>query len=142
MADIRHQIQIAAKPETIFALVATAEGLTKWWAADVKESGGLVDLGFFNRTTIYRLRLVESNAAADAEWMCESGVEWAGTRIGFRLRAGGPGTVLAFVHSGWKAETEYFTSCNTTWGELMFRLKGAAEGKGRGPLFLTNGMDV
>jgi hypothetical protein len=33
--------------------------------------------------------------------------------------------------------TEYFTSCNTTWGDLMFRLKSAAEGKSRGPLFLA-----
>ncbi len=142
MADIRHLIQIAAKPETIFPLVATAKGFTEWWAADVTEPGGLADLGFFNRTTVYQLRLVESKAPGEAEWACESGMEWAGTRIGFKLKAGGPGTVLQFAHAGWKAETDYFWSCNTTWGELMFRLKAATEGKGRGPLFLANGMDV
>jgi hypothetical protein len=32
---------------------------------------------------------------------------------------------------------DYFTSCNTTSGELIFRLKAAAEGKPRGPLFLA-----
>jgi hypothetical protein len=32
-------------------------------------------------------------------------------------------------------EKDYFSSCNTTWAELMFRLKAAAEGKLRGPLF-------
>jgi len=28
-------------------------------------------------------------------------------------------------------------SCNTTWGELMYRLKTASEGKSREPLFLA-----
>lgn len=44
-------------------------------------------------------------------------------------------SLLRFSHAGWQAETEYFVSCNTTWGELMFRLKAAAEGKNPGPLF-------
>jgi uncharacterized protein YndB with AHSA1/START domain len=141
MADIRHSIQIAAKPEEVFPLVATAKGLSAWWAADVTEPGGTVDLGFFNRSTVYRLRLAASDASSEADWRCENGAEWNGTRIAFRLKAGGPGTVLQFVHGQWQAETDYFVSCTTTWGELMFRLKAAAEGKKRGPLFPVNGMD-
>ena len=43
--------------------------------------------------------------------------------------------MLRFTHAGWRAEYDYFLSCNTTWGELMFRLKSAAEGKSCGPLF-------
>jgi hypothetical protein len=31
-------------------------------------------------------------------------------------------------NAGWRSESEYFTSCITTWGELMFHLKSAAEG--------------
>jgi hypothetical protein len=38
-------------------------------------------------------------------------------------------------HADWQAETDYFTMCTTTWGELMYRLKAAAEGKSPGPLF-------
>jgi hypothetical protein len=49
-------------------------------------------------------------------------------------------TVLRFKHMYWAAETDYFVSCNTTWGELMFRLKAAAEGKGIDPLFKKNGL--
>lgn len=45
------------------------------------------------------------------------------------------GTMLRFSHADWKAETDYVLACNTTWGELMFRLKACAEGKTRGPLF-------
>jgi hypothetical protein len=40
----------------------------------------------------------------------------------------------------WRAETDYFVACTTTWGELMFRLKATAEGKTPGPLFSATGM--
>jgi len=135
MADIRHALQIAAAPDKTYPLVATAGGFEQWWAADVTESGGIVDLGFFNRSTVYRLRLEIDQPPTHAEWICESGKEWRGTRISFRLEVRGSSTLLRFTHEGWESETEYFTSCNTTWGELMFRLKSAAEGKSRGPLF-------
>ncbi len=54
MPDIQHSIQIAAKPEAICPLVATAKGFSQWWAADVTESGGAVELSFFKRATVYR----------------------------------------------------------------------------------------
>ena len=127
MADIQHSIQIAAKPEKVYPLVATAKGLGQWWATDITEPDGTVELGFFNRTTVYRLRLISSTPPSQVEWSVETGQEWTGTRIVFRLAAGGAGTVLRFTHAGWQSETDYFVSCNTTWGELMFRLKSAAD---------------
>ncbi len=140
MADIRHAIQIAAPAARIYPLVATAQGFGRWWAADVTESDGRVELGFFNRTTVYVLRLAGAAAPTHAGWLCESGREWSGTRIDFRLEPKGAATLLRFTHAGWAAETDYFVSCNTTWGELMFRLKAAAEEKSAGPLFLAASM--
>jgi hypothetical protein len=140
MPDIRHAIQIAEKPEAIYPLVSTAHGLGRWWAEDITESASTVDLGFFNRATIYKLRLEVGKAPAQVEWLCQSGDEWGGTHIIFRMEARGEGSMLRFTHAGWRSETDYFTSCNTTWGELMFRLKAAAEGKRSGPLFLANEM--
>jgi hypothetical protein len=137
MADIQHSIPIAAKPETIYPLIATAKGFGQWWAADITEFGGAVDLGFFNRATIYRLRLKVDEPPTQAEWICETGDEWNGTHITFRLEGRASGTLLRFTHGGWRSETDYFLNCNTTWGELMYRLKSAAEGKPRGPLFLA-----
>jgi quinol monooxygenase YgiN/uncharacterized protein YndB with AHSA1/START domain len=139
-ADIRHSIQIAAKPEAVYPLVATGEGFKQWWAADVTEAGGAVELGFFNRSTVHRLRLAESRPPLHAEWVCETGNEWSGTRIGFRLEARGAETQLHFTHAGWRSESDYFINCTTTWGELMYRLKAAAEGKPKGPLFLLGGL--
>src|SRR5580765_4201277 len=135
MAEIRHLIQIAAKRETIYTLVATARGFAKWWATDVTESPGVVELGFFNRATVYRLRLESGIPPTQVEWVCETGDEWKGTRIVISLEEGGPGTLLRFTHAGWASESDYFVSCNTTWGELMFRLKAVAEGKPARPLF-------
>jgi hypothetical protein len=141
MSDIRHLIQIAADSKSVFPLVASADGLKKWWAEDVSEdSTGLVSLAFFNRTTVYRLKAEELNANATAIWRCQSGHEWEGTRLIFELVSKGAQTQLWFTHAGWAAETEYFRSCNTTWGELMFRIKSAAEGQSGHPLFTRDGL--
>jgi hypothetical protein len=99
---------------------------------------GEVELGFFNRTTTYRLKLELDKPPVEAEWLYQFGKEWVGTHLVFRLEPRGSTTFLRFLHRGWQAPTEYFISCNKTWGELMFRLKSAAEGKPRGPLFLAS----
>jgi hypothetical protein len=140
MADIRHRIQIAATQEDVYRLTATAEGFRAWWAADTIRTEDAIELGFFKRATVYRLKPVETNVPLKAEWICETGDEWGGTHLMFDVKAQGSGSVLQFAHAGWRAETDYFVSCNTTWGELMFRLKASAEGKSHGPLFLADGM--
>ena len=135
MADINHMIRIAAPVERVAALVGTADGFTRWWAEDVTSPpDGTVSLGFFNRQTIYVLRPVE-HGPNRIVWRVESGHEWAGSDIRFDLAADKSATVLRFSHANWRAVTDYFTSCNTTWGELMFRIAADAEGHGRGPLF-------
>ncbi len=140
MPDIKHSIQISATPEQVYPLASTAQGFAQWWAADVTQPADTVDLGFFNRATVYRLKLALEQPPGQAEWVCESGDEWSGTRIAFRLEATKSGTQLRFTHGGWRTESDYFLSCNTTWGELMFRLKAAAEGNTPGPLFSRDGM--
>jgi len=140
MADIKHSIQIFANPEQIYPLVATAKGFGQWWAKDITEPTGVVELGFFKRATVYRLRLEADQPPARVEWACETGDEWNSTRITFQMEATESGTLLRFTHAGWRAESDYFVSCNTTWGELMYRLKAVAEGKTPGPLFSAGGM--
>lgn len=141
MPDLVHLISIAAPPGTLFPLVATAPGLAQWWAEDVGVSpDGAVELRFFGGTTVYRLRPQTQLAPHRAIWVCETGKEWAGTRLTFELTPGGPGTTLRFGHTGWREATEYFVSCNTTWGALLFRLRALAEGHALGPLFLRGGL--
>jgi hypothetical protein len=94
----------------------------------------------FKRNTLYRLQPKRATAPREAEWGCTTGEEWAGTRIVFGLKEDRGKTTVRFAHADWRAETDYFVSCNTTWGELMYRLKAAAEGKTPGPLFSMAGM--
>jgi hypothetical protein len=77
MADIRYSLQIAAEPEAIYPLVSTATGFGEWWAEDVTESARTVDLGFFNRATIYRLRLEANEAPLHSAWVCEAATNGA-----------------------------------------------------------------
>jgi len=140
--DIKHSIQIDAAPQQVFPLTATAEGFSRWWAADVTRAAGDrgVELGFFNRATVYRLQPVQIAAPRQAHWLCDSGKEWSGTRLLFDMAEQDGKTLLRFTHAGWQAETDYMVSCTTTWGELMFRLKATAEGKTPGPLFSATGL--
>jgi len=142
MPDIKHSIQIEATPQLVFPLVASAKGFARWWAADVTEDSANehVELGFFNRATVYGLHPVQFAAPRQAHWLCQSGKEWSGTRLLFDLTEQKGQTLVRFTHADWQAETDYFVSCNTTWGELMFRLKAVAEGKTAGPLFSKTGM--
>jgi hypothetical protein len=140
MANLVHSIQTNASAERVYTLVATGDGFAEWWAADVTEQNGAVDLGFFNRQTVYRLRQGSQEPPQSAEWLCETGAEWKGTRLIFVLERRSAGTLVRFMHADWSKETDYFAACNTTWGALMLRLKAAAEGRAPGPLFLKDGM--
>ena len=142
MPDIHHLIDIAAPPATVYPLVSSATGLSQWWAEDIEATGltGAIQLCFFNRSSIYRLELVTSEEGKRAVWYCGTGKEWQGTRIEFLLSAASTGTRLRFAHIGWQEATDYFRSCNTTWGVLMFHLKAAGEGLGHGPLFSRDGL--
>ena len=141
MPDIKHSITIDAQPERIHPLITSAAGFRQWWAAQVTQdnSTGSVELTFFNRATVYVLKLVRK-APLEVEWLCQTGKEWEGTRLHFQMALAANSTLVRFTHAGWKSETDYFVACTTTWGELMFRLKAAAEGRGSGPLFTADGI--
>jgi hypothetical protein len=141
VADIVHSIGVSTKPGALFSLVSSGTGFQAWWAQDVVvKPDGAIELGFFGRTTVYRLRVIVLEPTRKAVWECETGQEWSGTRLVFELEAQGETTLVRFTHAGWARASEFFVSCNTTWGGLMFRLKAAAEGRAPGPLFLASSL--
>jgi hypothetical protein len=142
MPDIKHSISIVAEPQLAYPLVATGQGFAQWWASDVTEekAGGTVELGFFKRATVYGLKPIQLVAPRQAHWHCTTGKEWSGTRLLFDLAQDGKNTLLRFTHADWHAETDYFVSCTTVWGELLFRIKATAEGQTPGPLFDAAGL--
>jgi hypothetical protein len=142
MPDIRHAITVDAPSDRVSQLVSSADGLAMWWAEDVVKVPGsaAIELGFFDRSTVYRL--VRKPVPQEIRWACETGQEWAGTELVFRLQPKGEQTLLEFSHERWADASPYFVSCNTVWGHLMFKLKDAAErGGSPRPLFTRTGME-
>jgi len=97
MPDIHHRIPIAASADAVIDLVADGPGLTRWWAEDVtSDADRQVSLGFFDRTTVYRLRRLQQNRDV-VRWRCESGDEWHDTELHFSVVPEGEGVVLEFT---------------------------------------------
>ena len=141
MANITYSISIEASRERVFPLVASGSGFSQWWTADASEdlSTGIVELAFFNRTTVYRLKPIQISTSWTTEWLCQTGQEWTGTRLLFELTETYGKTQLRFTHTDWKAKTDYFVACTKVWEELMLCLKAVAEGGAISPLIPRDG---
>jgi len=137
MAEMKHQIPIKAAPAKVYAALATQAGLRGWWTADsttAEKIGGNAEFGFDKRGMIFHMKIEELDPATLVVWSCHGDhPEWNGTRLTWKLSPQNGGTVVRFSHSNWKDASEFYDTCNSTWGELMHRLRDYAEGKNPGP---------
>jgi uncharacterized protein YndB with AHSA1/START domain len=131
MPDLKHMIPINAAPEKVYAAVATQAGMRGWWTADTQmdeKIGGKAEFGFDRREAVFRMtidRLVPSNTVVMS---CQGDEpEWAGTTLDWTIEPAPEGALLRFTHRGWREPTDFCASCNSMWGNLMFRLKAFAE---------------
>jgi uncharacterized protein YndB with AHSA1/START domain len=131
MADMIHEIRVAASPEAVYAAIATQDGLRGWWTADTTaepRAGTIARLGFGHRASIFEMRVEALDPGRRVEWSClGDNEEWKGTRLTWTVDPDEGGTRLRFVHGGWRSTEGWFGVCNSTWGELMYRLKAYAE---------------
>ena len=139
MAEIKHQIPIDATSAKVYSALTTQAGLQSWWTtdADVEERiGGKAVYGFERRGMVFRMKTEKLEPEKLVVWSCSGDhPEWAGTMLTWTISSEGGKTVLRFTQSGWKSISEFCTECNTSWGELMHRIKGYSEGKTPGPLW-------
>ena len=137
MAEIRHQIRINATPDQVYAALATRIGLQNWWTADTKideEVGGEAEFGFDRRQMVFRMIIEKLEPAVRVVWTCNGDhPEWTGTILTWNIAREDDATVLRFTHGGWKTVSEFCATCNSTWGELLYRLKDYVEGHNPGP---------
>jgi uncharacterized protein YndB with AHSA1/START domain len=137
MADLLHQIDIKASPQQVYAALATSSGLASWWTADAhaeQKVGGKAEFGFNKRSVMYRMTIDALDPGKQVAWSCHGdNPEWRGTTLTWTITADGAGSVLRFTHGNWKSASDFFAMCNSTWGELMYRLKGYLEGNAPGP---------
>ena len=137
MAELKHQIPIHATSEKVYAALATQSGLRSWWTADSKADekiSGKAEFGFEKRGMVFRMTIEKLDPGKGVVWSCHGDhPEWDGTILTWELTPKDAVTTLRFTHSNWKTISEFCASCNSTWGELMFRLKDYVEGKNPGP---------
>jgi uncharacterized protein YndB with AHSA1/START domain len=137
MAEIKHQIQINAVPAKVYDAIATETGLRGWWTADSHADtkvGGKAEFGFDKRGMVFRMNIEKLDRDTRLVWSCHGDhPEWNGTLLTWDLNPSNDGTILRFTHSNWKSISDFCATCNSTWGELMYRLKDYVEGKNPGP---------
>jgi uncharacterized protein YndB with AHSA1/START domain len=139
MADLMHQIPINASPEKVYAALATQAGLRSWWTADTEadeKAGGKAEFGFDKRQMVFRMKIEKLEPGQQVVWSCHGDQpEWNGTTLTWNIAREDGRTVLRFTQSGWNSMSDMYAMCNSTWGELMYRLKNYLEGRNPGPLW-------
>ncbi len=137
MAEIKHQIPIDASPDRVYAALATPAGLRGWWTADVRADetvGGKAEFGFDRRQILFRMEIEKLDPGKSVVWSCHGDhPEWDGTALTWNIAREDGATILRFTHSGWKSISDFCATCNSSWGELMYRLKAYVEGRNPGP---------
>jgi uncharacterized protein YndB with AHSA1/START domain len=143
MADSLHEITIESPIQVVFDAWSTPQGLASWWTADCHiagERGEVNVFGFSGRSVLFHFHVDEQVSPCRVQWTGIEGPnmpdEWVGTTIDVQLiEEGEKRTRVRFSHRDWRSLEGSYRLCNTTWGELMYRLRDACEGRGTGPLF-------
>jgi len=129
MTAIRHNLAIKATPEKIFNAITSQEGLENWWAKQTvaKPEAGFVNIFTFGESR-NEMKVAKLLTNHKVEWECINSMEeWIGTTISFELEEKEGRTILRFAHSGWRAVTDTFASCNYNWALFMKSLKSLCE---------------
>jgi len=131
MPDLNHSVPVSAPPAKVYDAVATEKGMQGWWTADTRldpKKEGKAEFGFDNRAAVFRMTIEALEPGKSVRMICHGEhPEWNGTRLEWTILPDGGGSILNFVHRGWREMTPFCASCNSTWGELMYRLKGYVE---------------
>ena len=130
MPDILHRVGINAKPERVFAALATLEGVKGWWvttATGDATEGGTIDFGFCV------MQVTEAKPGAHVHWRCTGGPdEWLGTEVVFQLKWERDQTFVLFKHAKWREPVEFMHHCSTKWATFLLSLRERVEtGAGR-----------
>lgn len=134
MMDILHYVGIKARPDEVYAALATKNGLAGWWTEQVtgdERVGGVLQFRFdqFGRND---MKVTELNPGRRVQWECVDGApEWIGTKVSFDLSEQDGAMKVLFAQRGWREPVEFMHFCSTKWGTYLMGLKALVEtGKG------------
>ncbi len=146
MTSLEHQIWIDAPIGTVYAALATAQGLGAWWAPHTSTQtpeGEVLAHSPGEAHGDVQMKVVARDVDRCIEWAIISShppespaSSWTGTRIRFELsRRPSPGhwmgmaddgrmlTVVEFSHEGWDANSPFIGFCNYAWGVTLDMLR-------------------
>lgn len=136
MPDILHRVSIDAPQKTVHDLIATTDGVARWWTGSPLDGdstvGGHLNVYFGGAGKPAAVMEIVADTPDEVVWRVVEGPdEWIDTLITFSLRATDNGeTTLLFSHSGWRAASEFMSGCSTNWGAYLTSLKRGVEGNG------------
>jgi uncharacterized protein YndB with AHSA1/START domain len=136
MPDILHRISIDAPPQRVHDLIASTDGIARWWTGrpltGEHANGSSFSVYFGEAEQPAAVMKVVTDTQDQVMWQVTDGPgAWIGTQITFTLRPGGhgghAGTTLLFTHAGWQEASEFMSGCSTNWGAYLTSLKTGAE---------------
>jgi uncharacterized protein YndB with AHSA1/START domain len=142
MTDFVHIVPIKASAKKVFAAIATQLGNQGWWTHDTvldPRVGGTAEFGFDRRGAVFHMRIDELVPERRLVMSCSGEhPEWNGTTLEWTLIPDGDeGISLHFTHRNWMVPTDFAASCNSMWGNLMYRLKDFVESGKPAPQWTT-----
>jgi len=133
MPDILHRISIDAAPQRVHDLIASTDGIARWWTGrpltGEHTAGSRFSVYFGDAERPAAVMQVLTDTPHEVVWRVTDGPDsWIDTGITFTLRprAAG-GTTLLFTHAGWAEQSEFMSGCSTNWGAYLTSLKTGAE---------------
>ena len=129
MPDILHRISIDAPPRRVHDLIASTDGVARWWTGRPLTGehvvGASFGVYFGDAERPAAVLRVLADTPHEVVWRVTDGPDsWIDTRITFALRPGGHGgTTLLFTHAGWAEASEFMSGCSTNWGAYLASLK-------------------
>lgn len=139
MPNILHRLSIAAPSQRVNELIASKEGVQRWWTGRRVTGddavGGKIEVYFGDAEQPAAGFEIVERSADRVVWRCVEGPsDWLETRISFALKPRGDGgTTLLFSHEGWAKESEFMNGCSTNWAAYLMSLKAGAESEAFNP---------
>ena len=129
MPDILHRFTIDAPRERVHDLIATKEGVERWWTSHPNTADdGTLAIFFGGDGPAAVMRVVEDTPERIVWRVADGPADWIDTTVTFALQPRPDnGTTLLFTHAGWREANEFMHGCSTNWGAYLTSLKSGAE---------------
>jgi uncharacterized protein YndB with AHSA1/START domain len=132
MADILHDLPIAASAARVFEAVSTPAGLDRWWSLRAEGwpgRGAVFALDFGPGHDHWRAQVTEYAPSHTFELeLVEAMPDWVGTRVRFELEpASDANTRLRFAHLGWPHASEHYRVSSFCWAMYLRLLRRNVE---------------